>query len=84
MLYVIVFVSHLKGVSKRVSPSSVVHLYYMQIGVTIPGRVQAFSSYPGRLHSGDDYYLIGSKLVGNVKKKCLLGLDISISDCIRH
>ena len=35
------------------------------VGVTIPGKVQAFSSYPGRLLSGDDYYLIGSKLVGN-------------------
>jgi hypothetical protein len=34
------------------------------VGVTVPGRVQAFSSYPGRLHSGDDYYLLGSKLVG--------------------
>ena len=39
-------------------------VFYLYTGTTIPGRVQSFSSYPGRLMSGDDYYLIGSKLVG--------------------
>ena len=32
---------------------------------TIPGSVQVFSSYPGLLHSGDDYYLISSGLVSS-------------------
>ena len=39
----------------------------------IPGGVQAFSSYPGVLHSMDDYYLLGSKLV---KRKTFLHSQI--------
>ncbi|KAF4109500.1 putative phospholipase B-like 2 [Onychostoma macrolepis] len=30
---------------------------------TIPGRIQAFSSYPGSIFSGDDFYLLSSGLV---------------------
>lgn len=29
----------------------------------IPGRSSSFSSYPGTLQSGDDFYVIGSGLV---------------------
>lgn len=40
---------------------------------TIPGHTMTFSSYPGTLMSGDDYYLISSGLVGLiVKGDCIL------------
>ena len=42
------------------------YLLCMYIDETIPGGRQSFSSYPGVLLSMDDYYLIGSKLVGTV------------------
>ena len=29
----------------------------------IPGRLQAFSTYPARISSGDDYYTIGDHLI---------------------
>ncbi len=29
----------------------------------VPGRVQAFSSYPARISSGDDYYTINDNVV---------------------
>lgn len=35
---------------------------------TIPGHTMTFSSYPGTLMSGDDYYLISSGLVGLIVK----------------
>lgn len=37
--------------------------YQMKKGGTIPGHTMTFSSYPGTLMSGDDYYLISSGLV---------------------
>ena len=43
--------------------SSLASLYTFMFSATIPGRVQAFSSYPGVLMSGDDYYLLSSGLV---------------------
>lgn len=42
---------------------------------TIPGHTVTFSSYPGTLMSGDDYYLISSGMVGLVVKEdwsCIL------------
>ena len=35
----------------------------------IPGYKQAFSSYPGSLLSGDDFYMISSGMVINNKKR---------------
>ncbi|XP_033747259.1 putative phospholipase B-like 2 [Pecten maximus] len=37
--------------------------FHISQGKTVPGRVMSFSSYPGSLMSGDDYYLISSGLV---------------------
>ncbi|MBN3300033.1 PLBL2 phospholipase, partial [Amia calva] len=34
-----------------------------QGGTPIPGGIQAFSSYPGSIFSGDDFYILGSGLV---------------------
>ena len=43
--------------------SSLASSYTFVFSATIPGHIQVFSSYPGRLISGDDYYLLSSGLV---------------------
>ena len=36
---------------------------HLESGEIVPGRLQAFSSYPARITSGDDYYTIGDHMV---------------------
>lgn len=36
----------------------------------IPGYTQAFSSYPGAIFSGDDFYILSSGLVSSVFLFC--------------
>ena len=33
------------------------------VGEVIPGRKQSFSSYPGTMTSGDDFYMLSSGMV---------------------
>ena len=37
------------------------------IGDIIPGRKQSFSSYPGSVTSGDDFYMLSSGMVSKKK-----------------
>jgi len=36
-------------------------------GDIIPGRKQSFSSYPGSMTSGDDFYMLSSGMVSSTK-----------------
>jgi hypothetical protein len=42
------------------------HLNYKRGSQYIPGNVMTFSSYPGKIFSGDDFYLISTGLVSSI------------------
>lgn len=41
----------------------VLYFYFFSANDLLPGGTQAFSSYPGSIFSGDDFYILSSGLV---------------------
>lgn len=50
---------------------------------TIPGYRQVFSSYPGVIMSGDDFYMISSGLVSELCALCVNDFYFLFVACVR-